>query len=87
MTLRLAHWSLSFAHLRDAVLTEFCQTGTKVKACFNTFLPLASVAEPDSDHFLLQVEAFGYSSYFLRGWLAFLNKAALQGLLSSKAAV
>ncbi len=68
-------------------LTDFGQTGAEVQAGFDSFLSLASVTEPDSDHLLLQMEAFGYPGYFLRRWLTFFNKAALQSLLSSQAAV
>lgn len=71
----------------DAVWTDFGQTGTQVEACFDPFLTLASVAEPNSDHFLFQMETFGYPGYFLGGRLTFLNKAALQGLFCSKTAV
>lgn len=78
---------MCFTHLCEAVWTDFGQTGAKVKACFDTFLSLSSVTKPYSDHLLLQVEPFGYPGYFLRGWLSFLHKAALQGLLSSEAAV
>lgn len=83
--LELCHCSLRFTHLCYAVRTDFGQTRAEVKAGFNTFFPLAAVAEPNSDHFFLQMEAFGYPGYFLRGWLTFLHKAVLKGLLSSKA--
>lgn len=66
---------------------EFGQTGTEVEAGFDPLLSLASVAEPNSDNLLLQMEAFGYPGYFLGGWLTFFHKAALQSLLGSKAAV
>jgi len=78
---------LCFTHLCDAVWADFGQTRAEVEACFNAFLSLAPVAEPDSDHLLLQMEAFGYAGYFLRGGLTFFNKATLKGLLSSKTAV
>lgn len=80
------HWSLCFIHLCDAVWVHFGQTGAEIQAGFDPFLSLASVAEPDSDHLLLQVEAFGYPSYFLGGWLTLFHKAALQSLLSAQAA-
>lgn len=82
----LRQWSLGFIHLRDAVWAHFAQTGTEVQAGFDPFLPLPPVAEPHADHLLLQVEAFGDASYFLRRRLAFLHKAVLQRLLGSKAA-
>lgn len=66
---------------------EFAQTGAEVEAGFDPFLSLASVAEPDSDHLLLQMEAFSYPGYFLGGWLTLFHKAVLQSLLSSQAAV
>lgn len=80
-------WSLCFSHLCEAVWTDFGQTGAQVEACFDSFFPLASVAEPNSDHFLFQMETFGDSGYLLGGWLTFLNKAALQGLFCAKTAV
>lgn len=87
MNLKLCHWSLRFTHLCDAVWTDFGQTGAEVEAGFDPFLSLASVAEPDSDHLLLQMEAFSYPGYFLGGWLTFFHKAALQSLFSSQAAI
>lgn len=86
---RFCGWTLNswcFIHLRDAVWTDSGQTGAEVQASFDPFLSLPSVAEPDSDHLLLQVEAFGYPGYFLGGWLTFFHEAALQSLLSSQAA-
>lgn len=80
---QLRHGSLCFTHLCDAVWTDFGQAGAEVQASFDPFLSLASVAEPDSDHLLLQVEAFSYPSYFLRWWLVFFHKAVFQSLLSS----
>lgn len=77
---------MCFIHLRDAVWVHFGQAGAEIQASFDPFFSLPSVAEPDSDHLLLQVETFGYPSYFLRGWLTLFHKAALQSLLSSKAA-
>lgn len=78
---------MCFAHLCDAVGTDLGQAGAEVQAGFDPLLPLAPVAEPDSDHLLLQMEAFGYPGYFLGGRLTFFHKAALQSLLSSQAAV
>lgn len=69
-----------------AVWTHFGQIGAEVEAGFDPFLPLAPVAEPYSDHLLLQMEAFGYPGYFLGRRLAFLYEAALQSLLSAQAA-
>lgn len=85
LNLKLRHRSLCFTHLYDAVWVDFGQTGAEVEAGFDPFLSLPSVAEPDSDHLLLQMEAFGYPGYFLGGWLTFVHKAALQSLLSSQA--
>lgn len=79
----LRHWSLCFSHLCDAVWADFGQAGAEVQASFDPFLSLASVAEPDSDHLLLQVEAFSYPGYFLWWWLIFFHKAVFQSLLSS----
>lgn len=66
---------------------EFVQTGAEVQTGFDPFLSLPSVAEPDSDDLLFQMEDFGYPGYFLRRWLVFFYKAVLQSLLGAKAAV
>lgn len=87
LNLKLRQWPLCFAHLCYAAWADFSQAGAEVEARFDPFLSLTPVAEPHSDHLLLQVETLGYPGYFLRGRFTFLHKAALQSLLSSQAAV
>lgn len=65
LNFNLREWSLCFSHLCEAVWADFGQAGAQAEACFDTFLSLASVAEPYSDHLLLQMEPFGYPGYFL----------------------